>query len=330
MSQFQQTNNQDIELPPRLQKYIKRYDDWQKKHIEVEQDVSTVKEPLYHYTDGHGLRGILETGQIWFTDYRHLNDPSELTYGIRVAHKLANEIAAGSDDGRVKLFLELLVDMFRQENFADALDFFVACFSRARDDLGQWRAYADNGRGFAIALPPSLFTVTDRPADGLLPEFVGPVRYNGPQLVERYALPLKTAVRLFQSAVDHDRELLADKAIGIPFMQLLAREVIASPLIWNCLTSKHPAYAHEQEVRLVILGESAKLAPLISTRFRSSEIVPYIAQPKDLRSPHGISEIVVGPAAPADTERTLRTMLDSVGLTWAIDIRRSEIPYRAT
>jgi hypothetical protein len=30
--------------------------------------------------------------------------------------------------------------------------------------------------------------------------------------------------------------------------------MIASPLIWNCLTSKHPAYSHEQEVLLVILG----------------------------------------------------------------------------
>ena len=28
--------------------------------------------------------------------------------------------------------------------------FFVCCFSKAEEDLGQWRAYADNGRGYSI------------------------------------------------------------------------------------------------------------------------------------------------------------------------------------
>ena len=31
---------------------------------------------IYHYTNDAGLRGILETGKIWLTDIRNLNDPS--------------------------------------------------------------------------------------------------------------------------------------------------------------------------------------------------------------------------------------------------------------
>ena len=117
-------------------------------------------ETLYHYTDVRGLKGILEAGQIWFTDYRHLNDPSELTHGIDMARDVAHHIATGAD-GRVRLFLDYFLDLFRHDNFAPTLEFFIACFSRARDDLGQWRAYADNGRGVAIGLSPSLFAVAD-------------------------------------------------------------------------------------------------------------------------------------------------------------------------
>ena len=108
-----------------------------------------------------------------------------------------------------------------------------------------------------------------------------------------------------------------------------ARAIIASPLIWNSLTSKHPAYEHEREVRLIILGLRNKLMPYITTRLRGSEIVPYIVHHSPIREPHNIVEIVVGPAALADTERSVRTMLDSFGVDLSIEISRSDIPYRA-
>ncbi len=42
------------------------------------------------------------------------------------------------------------------------LGFFVASFSRAADDLGQWRGYGDDGRGFAVGFAPGLFHVMMR------------------------------------------------------------------------------------------------------------------------------------------------------------------------
>ena len=140
---------------------------------------------------------------------------------------------------------------------------------------------------------------------------------------------LRKLFRFFMEVVAVNGDLVANKTIGIPFMQAFAREIIAQPLIWNCLTSKHPAYQHEQEVRLVIMGTPASLAPHIKTRLRGSEIVPYIAHPMPLRQPHNIAEIVVGPAATVDAERTLCTMLNSLGVDTKIGISRSDIPYRA-
>lgn len=329
MSQSQQSGAAQTQLDLRLQRAIDNFADWRARHLQVEQENSAINTALYHYTNLRGLRGIVEAGQIWFTDYRHLNDPSELIHGISIAHDVARMIASGAD-GRVGCFLNYLIDLYRLDNFADTLGFFIACFSRARDDLGQWRAYADNGRGIALGLSPSLFAVTDQPPPGRLPEFVGPVGYSLPDAGARNALCLEKAAELFQGVADANCELLADRSIGIPFMDEFAREVIASPLIWNCLTSKHPAYANEQEVRLVITGTPSMLSPHVTTRFRGNEVVPYIAQPIQIREPHKIAEIVVGPAAPPDTERTIRTMLKTIGVTWDIEISRSEIPYRGS
>ena len=37
-------------------------------------------------------------------------------------------------------------------DFSKVFGFFIGSFSRASDDLAQWRAYGDKGRGFAIGL----------------------------------------------------------------------------------------------------------------------------------------------------------------------------------
>jgi hypothetical protein len=319
--------NPERSLPPVLQEAIGKFTDWAEQHLLAEQNASTITVPLYHYTNNQGLRGILESGRIWFTDYRHLNDPSELMHGIDMAHDVAGSLGRGAD-GRVRLFLEDFADLLRPDNFTATLEFFIASFSRARDDLGQWRAYADNGRGYAIGFAPRMFGIGEL-VPGRLPEFVGPVRYKIDEVCARHNAALEEAVAIFFETVKANADLVRNKAIGIPFMEQFVREIIAQPIIWNCLTSKHPAYEHEQEVRLLIMGAPERLLPHVTTRLRGSEIVPYIAHPMPLREPHHIAEIVVGPASPPDAEHTVITMLASLGLDANVEVGRSDIPYRA-
>src|SRR5208282_4143874 len=73
-------------LPPVLQEAIGRFMAWAEQYLLAEENASTITVPLYHYTNGQGLKGMLESGRVWFTDYRRLNDPSELTHGIDMAH----------------------------------------------------------------------------------------------------------------------------------------------------------------------------------------------------------------------------------------------------
>src|SRR5690554_1212899 len=53
---------------------------WECKHRNFQTSLSP-PDNLYHYTDAHGLHGIaFEPGQLWLTDYRSTNDPTEGKY----------------------------------------------------------------------------------------------------------------------------------------------------------------------------------------------------------------------------------------------------------
>ena len=316
-------------LPAALQSAVAKYDAWSHQHLLDEQAKTVVEMPLYQYSNAAGLKGIFDSRQMWFTDYRFLNDPSELSHGMDMAKDMLRNAKTGADR-RVGLFLDCVADLYSQDNVDSTLAFFVASFSRARDDLGQWRSYADNGRGFSVGFAPKMFRIQDDPSPS--PDenaYLGPVLYKVPDVLSRHRLAIDQATGIFLSAAEAEAELMRDGAIGYPFMLELAKHLIAAPLIWNALTSKHPAYEHEQEVRLVMVGIADKLAPFVKTRARGSDLVPYIPHPWDVREPGAIVEILVGPAAPPDAEDAVKALLAGYGIT-GVDVERSDIPYRVT
>src|SRR5271157_5275624 len=110
---------------------------------------------IYHYTNDLGLRGILETGKFWLTDIFELNDPSELEHGI--SH-LIEALKANSDS--LGKNLSEHVEAFRSKGLKKSARYFVCAFSSDGNELGQWRAYADNGRGFALGFDRKAFEDT--------------------------------------------------------------------------------------------------------------------------------------------------------------------------
>ena len=141
-----------VNLPDELQKVLQTH--WEKtaEICDPFADKLTgkpVPPTSYHYTDDRGLRGILETGRLWFTDLFSLNDPSELNHGISLALKILENKANESQKKEVRFFCKMFDQAMTgsAKNFAH---FFVCCFSNIGDELGQWRAYADEGRGYAI------------------------------------------------------------------------------------------------------------------------------------------------------------------------------------
>jgi hypothetical protein len=103
---------------------------------------------IYHYTNDVGLRGILETGRLWFTNIFNLNDPTELKHGFQPTIDFL-QAACRDDRPEIRQFTNNVAAMLKQ-GIGDVAHYFVCCFSVAGDDLGQWRAYSDNGRGYAL------------------------------------------------------------------------------------------------------------------------------------------------------------------------------------
>src|ERR1700690_3079448 len=97
---------------------------------------NAVTTPLYHYTDARGLEGIIRAQQVWLTHYQHLNDPSEMEFGMSVAKKTLAEVGTAHGQ-KVKIFCNMVADLLSNENLLNAIDFYIGSFSRNGDDLRQ-------------------------------------------------------------------------------------------------------------------------------------------------------------------------------------------------
>ncbi|MGN6187149.1 MAG: DUF2971 domain-containing protein [Thermoanaerobaculia bacterium] len=101
-------------------------------------DKSPVPTKVYHYTSLDAAMNMLESREVWCSNLRYSNDPSEAEYGKR----LLDEVLDADPD--------LKLEGFRKE-IAD-LDTYAASFSAESDLLPQWRAYCRNGRGVALGV----------------------------------------------------------------------------------------------------------------------------------------------------------------------------------
>lgn len=121
---------------------------------------------LWHYTSANGLLGILESGAIWASDLRFLNDSSENRRMKELLMQHLETRGEGEYDA-FNMWLEALAAGGQPEShvykrvsrheYEDRLteikealreykqsEIFVACFSAESDSLGQWRAYGKN------------------------------------------------------------------------------------------------------------------------------------------------------------------------------------------
>src|SRR5215475_5652776 len=98
---------------------------------------------IYHFTNDAGLTGIVEKGSSGSLTLASSTIPSELGHDVKPALRRIEDASQHSND------VEPL-RRFLGENLSRIAHFFTCSLSRESDDLGQWRAYGDIGRGYAI------------------------------------------------------------------------------------------------------------------------------------------------------------------------------------
>ncbi len=282
---------------------------------------------IYHYTNDVGLQGILRSGALWLSDIFDLNDPSELRHGFSQATDILKELAASGPPEAQRFALDF--ERFLTDGgIEDAAHYFVCCFSKESDELGQWRAYADNGRGYSLGFDAtaleSAYMQGDGVSKGARSDF--PITYDDAQLAALQRPLFKAAMPLI--SLPAQRSLVPKQIRN--YMQTLSEHLSRRALL-QVLAFKHPGYKNEAEYRFLQIFPTDQPVPEVLYRSRPYSLIRYREFNWRSASPRMLSSITIGPAADPikgpqyarDCLRAFHPFPDSV------EIVHSEIPYRA-
>lgn len=315
------------DLPPVLKDEIAQLKAWSFEQSNKVDISNSYDEPLYHYTTASGLKGILDSKKLWFTDAFHLNDPTEIEYGMKLAVEAFKNVSIKYNNSVISRFCSGNIPFF-ENGHASYFRYFIASFSTDRDDLGQWRAYSDNGKGFSLGLSPEYFGYTD----GV------PIEANRKILVSKICYDEQEARRKQEDVINRAISSInragcrtaceGNENIKNNFLKEISI-AIADRIIWNALSCKHEAYKAEHEIRLMMVIPVHKVQPFLKTRIRGSSIVPYVEFfLDDLYEKGKIAEIVTGPAADKMSRDALENLLQGHKICFEQLIKPSKIPYR--
>jgi hypothetical protein len=307
------------ELPPELQPARHAFIAWSQKALLAEQDASTPTEPLYHYTDETALRSILKAQAFWAFSHLQQKDPAEFEYALRKAMEVLKEESRNKDPIKHH-FAACVIDMLETNKLSGPFEFYLFSLSRHRDHGPQWAAYGHGGTGYAIGLSPALF----QPEKNDLFEeanknlHIGRIVYGDHETEERHRRSVKAAADITSRVGSQQRE--AVRSFGpAAFLRLMTLELLASQMIWNCLTAKEAKFEDEREVRGIIMNVREKFDPWRRTHGGRH----YVEHVLPLKQPSSITEILVGPDAPVDAETRVRVILAAEGYPATIPVRQA-------
>jgi hypothetical protein len=305
-------------------KQFKHLKGWHLRLIGAE--MPHAEDVLWHYTNGAGLIGIISSGTIYSTQASCLNDNSEVRYATRLVRKALLDHAGkqlGLETTQFLLkFAAFLDDTDAEPNHAGSFSY-VACFSRSRDDLSQWRAYAGGENGYAIGFRA-------RDLLGVENTLVGAVNYDAALHEALAAEVADVTVELYEKALaQRPTAEMADwtEAFLDRWGNALAR---IAPF------AKHPGFATEREFRLVrsLTGDDY---PSLIVRQKGTLLARHLplllpsgsSSAEQQRLP--INSIVVGPARhKAVSAISVAVLLKKHGYPPDLPVYTTGIPYQLT
>jgi hypothetical protein len=251
---------------------------------------------MFHYCSAQTFLSIIQNRTVRFSYVNLLNDAEEGRWGYDIFIEAVNLLLRR--EGIYKnapAVPRAFLDKIDQVWFNSQIGFsnFVACFSSDGDSLSQWRAYADDGRGFAIG-----FKVKELRR---MPIQIYDVLYEKEKQVEEMVNILGASYLEFQ-----EREMKLDD--GWLFQRSV--EIAASSI-----ALKNPAWRDEKEVRChhivssivdraswrlvddggLIDGTSVAGQP-IQFQARDGVVVPFFDMPFEVSAEcQPIQEVVLGP-----------------------------------
>jgi hypothetical protein len=314
---------------------------------------------LYHYTDAHGLVGIVDSpwrpyailkpeneighyrmAKLLASDVRFMNDTEELKFGTRLLRDRLEDAAVDpSISPEFRTAFADIAPYFFPEGILDwPVGCFAACFCAKGDLLNQWRGYAGGTGGFALGL--------DRDALETRSYSIGRDRWPGDREIPAKATlePVVIGKDAGIAAVDaHIQSLMNSNWAGLitdrrPNHIANARFLLFIHLVRSVATIKDDAFKEEKEWRLFSMSE---FRFPVDVRARARGLLPYVSvavnvSQKETASEHAahhnehptIVDLVVGPG-PEQTEQVVaaKELLKATGHDPEV-VRPSRVTYR--
>lgn len=190
---------------------------------------------------------ILQNYCVWLSDAEKVNDKKELTYFCEEIQNMVSEISMRYQNKFDPILIKKVQDILYcgleeikkgSSYTARNTKSYVCCFSECSDLLSQWRAYGDDGQGFALGFNANLLLGLN---DAYQYDFVK-VIYGQDEIREKVYDYVETILKYtYQDAVEHQLEK-GDIAMDLaPIMVPALRERFAF---------KHPGFCEEKEWRL--------------------------------------------------------------------------------
>lgn len=112
--------------------------------------MNNMPEIVYYYCKPHTFESIIQNRKMWLCDMMKTNDYREIDYVLDDIAKTTNadfflKDMSEEDATLIEKAVEERIKFYKR-----CCHWLAICFSSEKDDLGQWRAYGDDGSGFAI------------------------------------------------------------------------------------------------------------------------------------------------------------------------------------
>lgn len=285
---------------------------------------------VYHYTSAAALHGIVTSRTIFCTDYRQLNDTTELSTGFEVIE--AAMAAQGEEAGISRDDIDDILDHLALLRLAPPMhiSMFAASFSLHGNDLSQWRSYAPSS-GVSIGFRlPALQRLAIRQ------RFVcGPVQYLGADSFSDWLAEQIAAVQegLKESAINEDilrKQACNEPADSVELMIQAQRSGSLERWIGEVAgLVKNADFRSEAEWRCVFVHRLNTTQNQKPFRFRSSgaKVIRFVEldlSPVDLNEL--IDRVIIGPGPTGrETFAAVADVLRSVGVHAEIEFQQHAV-----
>jgi len=277
-------------------------------------------ELIYHYCSADAFLSIISSRTARASAHYTMNDWTERNWGYSIFERAINQFQT---EGGKAFVDQIKINVDRAYSNSVLM---LSCYSLDPDVLSQWRAYADDGRGFAIGFDPKL--MKKMPAKQFLVLYV-----EDEQLRE------------LLGNLKHTFEY--EKSIG--FRYNMQFQVHWFNIGMDLCSYKNPTFKEEKEIRLAHVsgllapeGKSYKFVSLgardsegkrvvepqqIHFRTRDGGIIPYVVL--DYSEGGAVSpfkEVILG-SRNLNADYNVEAFLNTVGIK-DVNVRRSKVTYR--